>query len=189
MFFGDLEFRVFPGLSLKVFGSTAGSTGRCNSSRQSISGCLILQRLAWAGVEPLRDEIELRLRVWGKVGAARQILPQQAIGVLVRASLPRALRIAEVDLHVGGDGEPGMTGQLHAAIPRERRHTARREGPHRRRQRLHDAPGIFAGKPHQLHDAGVPFGQGRDVRVVSAAERVTLPVAGDGAVGGDGGGG
>src|SRR5271167_2719817 len=44
----------------------------------------------------------MRLRIARQVGASREVLPQQQIGVLVRATLPGTLWIAEVDLHIGG---------------------------------------------------------------------------------------
>ena len=47
-----------------------------------------------------RDLVELRLRKGGQVRASREVLPQQQIGVFVRAALPGTLRIAEVDLHL-----------------------------------------------------------------------------------------
>ena len=34
-----------------------------------------------------------------------EVLSKQAIGVLVRPSLPGTLRVAEVDLDLGGDGQ------------------------------------------------------------------------------------
>ena len=36
-----------------------------------------------------------------QVGALRKVLPQQAIGVLVRPALPRALRIAKIYVDFG----------------------------------------------------------------------------------------
>ena len=36
-----------------------------------------------------------------QVGALWEVLSQQAIGVLVRPALPRALRIAKIDVDVG----------------------------------------------------------------------------------------
>ena len=41
------------------------------------------------------------LRMHGQVGALRKVLSQQAIGILVRPALPRALRIAKIDVEVG----------------------------------------------------------------------------------------
>ena len=36
-----------------------------------------------------------------QVHTFREVLPQQTVGILVRATLPRLLRITEVDLDVG----------------------------------------------------------------------------------------
>src|SRR5947208_10615174 len=41
------------------------------------------------------------LRMHRQVGALRKVLSQQTIGVLVRSALPRALRIAKIDVDVG----------------------------------------------------------------------------------------
>src|SRR5712692_4182535 len=57
------------------------------------------------------------LAVDREVGLTREVLSQQAIGVLVRTSLPWASRIAEVDLHVGRDGELFVMCHLHATVP------------------------------------------------------------------------
>ena len=51
-------------------------------------------------VEAQRDLVELGLTVDGQVGALGQVLAQQAVGVLVAATLPRAVRVSEVHLHV-----------------------------------------------------------------------------------------
>src|SRR5215467_11284172 len=72
----------------------AGSTGHCNTAR-SLS----------AGVSK------------PKVFRGREILSQQAVGVLVAAALPRTAWIAEIDLHVGGDGEVLVVSHLLASIP------------------------------------------------------------------------
>src|SRR5262249_29849863 len=52
-----------------------------------------------------RDPVEVRLREAREICSPREILSQQAVGVLVAAALPRTAWIAEIDLHVGGDGE------------------------------------------------------------------------------------
>src|SRR6516225_140334 len=75
----------------------AGSTGHCNTAR-SLS----------AGVSK------------PKVFRGREILSQQAVGVLVAAALPRTAWIAEIDLHVGGDGEVLVVSHLLASIPGQR---------------------------------------------------------------------
>ena len=50
----------------------------------------------------------------------RQVLPQEPIGVFVRAALPGALRIAEVDFHIGSHCKLLVLGHLQPAIPGQR---------------------------------------------------------------------
>jgi len=52
-----------------------------------------------------------------QVGALRKILSQQAIGVLVRSTLPRALRIAKIDVDVGRQRKSTMSRQFLAPVP------------------------------------------------------------------------
>jgi hypothetical protein len=54
---------------------------------------------------------------WSRAWAERsvpflEVLPEQAIGVFVRASLPGAGWVAEVDRHVGGEAEGAMGSHL-----------------------------------------------------------------------------
>ena len=53
----------------------------------------------------------------GEVGALREVLPQQAVGVLVRAALPGALRVTGVDGQAGVDTQLGVLGHLRALVP------------------------------------------------------------------------
>src|ERR1700730_16578009 len=73
----------------------AGSTGRRNTGVKSLCRGLKLQGLRWSFVELTSHFVQIGLRVHRQVGALRKVLPQQAIGVLVRPALPRALRIAK----------------------------------------------------------------------------------------------
>ena len=77
----------------------AGSTGHCNTACSLSAGV--------SNPKVLR----------GEIGSAREILSQQTVGVLVAAALPRAVWIAEIDLHDGSDGEALVVGHLLAAIP------------------------------------------------------------------------
>ena len=77
------------------------STGRCNTSVKSFGWGFKPQRLAWPFVELARHFIQMRLAVHGQVGPFREVLPEQAIGVLVGTALPWASRIAEVNIDVG----------------------------------------------------------------------------------------
>src|SRR5829696_8449863 len=56
------------------------------------------ERLARAAIELLGDLVEALLADPGEARLLREVLPKQAVGVLVRAPLPGALGIAEVDL-------------------------------------------------------------------------------------------
>ena len=87
------------------------STGQRNSLSITLDGSLEAQGLARSFVELPGHFIELVLGEHGQVDALREVLPQQAVGVLVRAALPGALRIAEVDLDVGRQRKAAMVGQ------------------------------------------------------------------------------
>jgi hypothetical protein len=41
----------------------------------------------------------------GEVGGLWEVLPEKAVGVLVRAPLPGLVRVAEVDREVDGEGD------------------------------------------------------------------------------------
>ena len=102
----------------------ADSTGRCNGFREYIRRRPIAKCLTGPRVELARNRIQLRLGVASEVGPLRQILAQQAIGVLVGPALPRTVGVAEIDLHPGGDREGAMGRQFQAAILGQRGHEA-----------------------------------------------------------------
>ena len=52
------------------------------------------------------DGIKLDLSETGEVFSLGEILPEQAVGVLVDAALPRTVRVGQVDLDAGHIGEP-----------------------------------------------------------------------------------
>jgi hypothetical protein len=60
----------------------------------------------------------------GEVGSLRHVLAQEAVGVLVRGTLPGAVGVAEVDLDGGVDGELGVSRHLLTLIPGELRRRA-----------------------------------------------------------------
>ena len=49
--------------------------------------------------------------------ALGEVLAQQAVGVFVRSTLPRTLRVAEVDVDICFHAEPLVVGKFLAAIP------------------------------------------------------------------------
>src|SRR5258705_5727196 len=79
----------------------AGSTGRRNTGVKSLRWGFKLQGLTWPFVELTRDLVQIGLRVDRQVGALRKVLSQQTVGVLIRPALPRALRIAKINVDVG----------------------------------------------------------------------------------------
>ena len=66
------------------------------------------------------DSIEVVLAVHRQVRPFGQVLPQQPIGVLTGTALPRAVRIAEVDLHARALGEALMARHLAALVVGQR---------------------------------------------------------------------
>src|SRR6266404_7244685 len=88
--------------------ASAGSTGRRNTSVKSLCRGFKLQGLTWPFVELTRHFVQIGLRVHRQVGALWKVLSQQAVGVLVRPALPRALRIAKIYVDVGRQGKSSM---------------------------------------------------------------------------------
>src|SRR5665647_855730 len=116
-----------------VRGRPAGSGGRRNNACQPISRSLVLKGLARSGVQPGGDDVEVDLVVDGQAGALGKVLTQETVGVLVGAALPRRSRVAEVDGHVGGEGEALVVGELQAAVPGEAGAQLLGQGLHLRR--------------------------------------------------------
>src|SRR4051794_10519437 len=75
------------------------------------------ENLAGSTVQGVSDGLELLGVPAGQVGALREVLAQQAVGVLVRAALPGAVRISEEHREAGLDRELGVLRQLLAAVP------------------------------------------------------------------------
>ena len=98
----------------------AGSTGRRNTGIKSLCWGFKLQGLTWSFVELTSHFVQIGLRMHRQVGAFRKVLSQQTIGVLIRAALPRALRVAEVDIDVGRQGKSSMIRKLLAPVPGQR---------------------------------------------------------------------
>src|SRR5215468_6650314 len=86
---------------------------------QSIGRGFEGQGLSRALIEPQSNAIEVGLGEAREIGSSREVLSQQAVGVLVAATLPWTARITEVNLHVGGNREAFVAGHLLALIPRQ----------------------------------------------------------------------
>src|SRR5262249_10600677 len=68
-------------------------------------------------IEPQGDRVEEGLGEAREIGSSREVLSQQAVGVLVAAALPGTARIAEVNLHVCANREALLSRQLLALVP------------------------------------------------------------------------
>jgi hypothetical protein len=78
--------------------SRFGSTGQRNTLVEHFCWGTEGQCLSRPLVELQSGPVQVCLRVSGQVGAFREILVQETVRVLVGSALPRALRVAEVDL-------------------------------------------------------------------------------------------
>src|SRR6267154_5147017 len=98
----------------------AGSTGRRNTGVKSLCWGFKLQGLTWSLVELTSHFVQIGLRMHRQVGALRKVLSQQTIGVLIRAALPRALRIAKINVDVCRQREPSMVRKFLTPVPGQR---------------------------------------------------------------------
>ena len=87
---------------------------------ECFGGCAPVECLAWSAVERRSDRLELLRGVSGEVGAFGEVLAEQAVGVLVCASLPRALRVTEIHLKPAVDRELCVLCHLRPLVPGER---------------------------------------------------------------------
>src|SRR5271156_5729191 len=100
--------------------TAAGSEGRRNTCAQFTRGSFESQCLSGSLIQAQRDMVELRLRKSRQVGASREVLPQEQIGVFVAAALPGAVRITEINFHIRGYREGFVFSHLQSAIPSQR---------------------------------------------------------------------
>src|SRR5262249_58419217 len=120
--------------------------------------------------EAQRDPVQVRLREAREICSPREILSQQAVGVLVAAALPRTAWIAEIDLHVGGDGEVLVVSHLLASIPGQRAAQLLGQFAHVFTERRYYSRRVLARDFEKHHKARMALDQRRDV-VLFAPER------------------
>src|SRR6266576_852305 len=106
-----------PAAFCDVRSSGAGSTGRRNTGVKSLCWGFKLQGLTWSFIELTSHFVQIGLRVHRQVGALRKVLSQQAIGVLVRPALPRALRIAKIYVDFGCQRKATMIREFLSPVP------------------------------------------------------------------------
>src|SRR5574337_329864 len=81
-----------------------------------LNGLAPAQRHPGSAIEFVSHGIELLLGINTQIGAFGEVLAQQPVGVLIAASLPGAVWVAEVDLHTGVFAEPGVLGHLAPSV-------------------------------------------------------------------------
>ena len=162
----------------------ADSTGGRNDLGELLRWCQIAEGLAWSAVEAALDAAQLGGADFGEVGALRQVLAKEAVGVLVRSALPWRVWIAEVDGDARGDGEVGVIGHLGALVPGDR--SAQLVGQRRDRSAhrgVHRGGRAVSVQVQQEHQAGGALDQRADSAArVRAQDQIAFPVARHGAV-------
>src|SRR5215212_5541498 len=187
------------------YGSEAycpGSTGRRNAPMnrsyhlvERLGRRSPAKGLARSGIERRGHGREVVRAVHAQVGALREVLPQQPVGVLVGAALPGAVRVAKVDLDPRVDLEARMLGHLGALIPGQRPSKLIRQSGDRARDRLAHRLGSMAGEGRTVFHASLlavtcharqgqeqgearrALDQGVDCRAAEAQDEVSFPVA------------
>src|SRR4051794_8327895 len=106
--------------------SSVSTGGRNASLRWSQHGVESLGRrfppegLARSAVESCGNRREVVHIMQAQVGALREVLAQQPVGVLVRPALPRAVRVAEVDLQARVDPQLRVLRHLRSLVQGQR---------------------------------------------------------------------
>jgi hypothetical protein len=85
-----------------------------------IGRCVEAQSFAWPVVQVIDDVVALGLRYRAHAGALGQVLSDQAVEVLVAASLPRVVRRGEVDRHREARFEQAVVTELGAVVEGDR---------------------------------------------------------------------
>jgi len=159
-----------------------GFNGSLQHRVQSIGRAFEAQGLSRSLVEPQRFLVEVGLGELREVGSSREVLPQQTVGVLVAAALPRTAWVAEVDLHVGRDGEGFVRRHFVAAVPGQGAAQFGRQSADVLGERGNHARRVAAGHLQKHRKARSSFEQRHHVGVVRAAEQVAFPMAWNSAI-------
>src|SRR5215207_1799361 len=114
--------------TIAIGGCKVDSSGRRNTAYvscseelvQSLGRCSPAQGLSRPAVEGDRHGRKVLGAVHAEVSALREGLAQQPVAVLVRAALPGAVGIADVDLKTGVDPQAGVRAHLRPLIPGQR---------------------------------------------------------------------
>ena len=101
-----------------------------------------------------------------QVSSSWKELAKEPVGVLIRSTLPRALRIAEVDLDVGRHTEPLMIRHFVTTIPSECLVEFRWQPLRLFDESIHDSFRVPTGQFGEHHKARVSFYERCDEAIV-----------------------
>ena len=87
--------RGLPGVPPHLLRPRLASAGRSEVLVEGFGWCAPAECLSWSAVERGSDGVEVIGGVSGEVCAFREVLAEQAVGVLIGAALPWALRVGE----------------------------------------------------------------------------------------------
>jgi hypothetical protein len=79
-----------------------------------------VETFSQARIQPMGDGVQVTLRIARQICSLRQILAQEAIGILVGSTLPRAVRIGKEDLDREPLGQALMLRHLFAPLVGQR---------------------------------------------------------------------
>src|SRR3954447_4467964 len=162
---------------------------------QSLGRCPPAKGLSRPAVEGDRHGRKVLGTVHAEVSALREVLAQQPIGVLIRAALPGAVGIAEVDLKTGVDPQAGVLAHLRSLIPGQRLPQLLGQGGDRAREGVAHRLGAMPGERRPVlgaHAAAMTchgrqvkqdreprraLHQGADRRAAQPQDEIPLPVA------------
>ena len=140
---------------------------------------------ARAVVEQVGNRIELFLAVDRKVRALGQVLADQPVGVLTRASLPWTVRVTEVHHHARVGRQLSVARHLLALVVGQGLAHRLSDAAQLGREAFQGRGGRRIGQLDQHHQARAAFEQNAHRRTVACAfDEVALPVAGEGPVSG-----
>ena len=123
--------------------------------------------------------LDLTTRDPREIRALREELPDQAVRVLIRAPLPRTMRVGEVDLDAGLLREQLVLGHLFALVVGEGPRHLLGQGAHLPGEGLPDTRRILRSQGHQEGGAGRPLHERAQRRGAPAPhDQIPLPVAG-----------
>ena len=146
--------------------------------RIDLQGCGKVETCSRARVQAMGNGVQLALRVCRQVRALREVLPQQAIGVLIGAALPGAIGIGKEHPHVESLCQARVLGPLVPPIIGQRFSQRSGHMPERSREALSGTRRVGPVHPGQEDQARCPFDQRANRRAIARTlDEIAFPVA------------